>query len=72
VAPAAHLDSLADRLAGLIRECFPDRVGQRLQVVGLRRDRVHREPHYLPAERGSQSFRMGGAQVVAVRLHIGG
>src|ERR1022692_2345660 len=73
MAPPAYLDALADRLAALTGpRRFPDRVGQRLQVVGLRRDRVHREPHELPAARGGQSFRMGGAQVVAVRLHVSG
>ena len=50
------------------------RVGQRLEVVAARPERVgvRGEPQHLPATRGGQPLGVGRAQVVAVRLGVGG
>src|SRR5215469_6297881 len=76
MATPAHLDALPHRLGGRAAgRGFPDRVGQRLQVVGRGRQRnllVHRKPDHVPAERGGQPARMPFAQVIAVRLGVSG
>src|SRR5215471_8932927 len=76
VATPADLDPLADRLdAGGREDRLPDRVGQRLQVVGLGRVRVGRidgEADHVPAPGGREPRRVSGAQVVTVGLHVGG
>src|SRR5436190_24305574 len=54
VATPAYLDALPHRLGGAAAgRGLPDRVGQRLQVVGRGRQRrllVHRKPDHVPAE----------------------
>ena len=51
---------------------LPYRVGQRLQVIGLRWRGLHREPHDFPAARHGQPVGVRRAQVVAVRLDVRG
>src|SRR5690242_10878813 len=76
MAPPADLDPLAGRLhPGGREDRLPDRVGERLQVVCLRRvrvGRIDREADHIPAPRGREPPRVRGAQVVAVRLDVGG
>src|SRR2546429_3689754 len=76
MAAPADLDPLADRLhVGGREDRLPDRVGERLQVVCLRRvrvGRIDREADHIPAPRGREPPRVSGAQVVAVGLHVGG
>src|SRR5262249_2363133 len=69
VAPAADLDALADRLllGRYPRAGLHHRVGQRFQVIGAVLDRLHRQPHHVPAARRDQPGGVLLAQVVAVR-----
>src|SRR5258708_12660451 len=71
--PAA-LNPLPDRFgSGPRRRSLTDGVGQRLQVV--RRGLLARgqgQPHDVPPPRRREPVSVRAAQVVAVRLHIGG
>src|SRR5258708_16639102 len=71
--PAA-LNPLPDRFgSGPRRRSLTDGVGQRLQVV--RRGLLARgqgQPHDVPAPRRREPVSVRAAQVVAVRLHVGG
>src|SRR6266487_3488367 len=73
VAAAAHLDPLTDGLFGGLRSRgLPDRVRQCLQVVVSRLRGLHRQPNDLPAQRRGQPLGVRRAQIVTVRLHVGG
>src|SRR5258706_14533908 len=68
------LNPLSDRFGGGPRpRWLTDGVGQRLQVVrcGLLA-RGQRQPHDVPAPRRREPVSVRAAQVVAVRLHVGG
>src|SRR5262245_41454914 len=78
VAPASDLDALAD---GLLLEPairprprlgLHHRVRERFEVIGAILDRFHRQPHHVPAARCDQPGGVLLAQVVAVRLDVGG
>src|SRR6266542_6372317 len=73
VAAAAYLDPLTDGLFGGLRSRgLPDRVRQCLQVVVSRLRGLHRQPNDLPAQRRGQPLGVRRAQIVTVRLHVGG
>ena len=74
VTAPTYLDALAYRLGGRAGlGCLPDRVGQRLKVIGGRLlARSQRQPDDVPAARCGQPVGMRAAQVVAVRFDIGG
>jgi len=74
MAAAADLDTLASRLVGRARRgSFTDRVGQRLEVVGLLGlfGLAEREPDDVPATRGGHPVSVPGTQVIAMRLDEG-
>jgi hypothetical protein len=62
------------RVAGPRPGGLTDRVGQSQQIVMGRwwRHKVGREPDNLPAARGGEPLGVLGAQVVAMRLGVGG
>src|SRR5690242_14793982 len=64
----------AGRRGGRRAGGLSDRVGQRLEIVGAdrRRTGLAVEPHDLPATRGGELRRVVLAQVVGVRLGVGG
>ena len=76
VTAAADLDPLAHRLSRRAgRAGFADGVGERLQVVGLRRRgflSLEGEADDVPAARRREPPRVIGAQVVTVRFDVGG
>jgi hypothetical protein len=58
------------RLAGRREGRLTHRVGQRFQVIGLRRRGLDREPDHVPAARRGQPVSVRRAQVVTVRLDV--
>ena len=73
MAAPADFDALPDGLGrGLRQDRLPDGVGQRLQVVGYLLGRNGRQPDHVPAAGKGEPVGVPGAQVIAVRLHVGG
>lgn len=57
-----------------VHRCFPYRVGQCKEIIGIRfrRSRRKGEPYNFPPEGNREFFGVGGAQIIGVRLGIGG